>query len=237
MAIENIQNNGPSLPAQDKIAKRKKEPIDLPLTMKPTILNMLARWGQTEAVYNRIADTMLEEFNIVADPKEIARLGDSNRNKVVAIRKEQREGIALQSEKLLNKTTIMLEREIDRASRDMEKRDALDAAFDAGAIDSSEHRKAMKNLRILTISDIVKLANHLTPKQAPQPLAPPQLLPQLPDGNSPQESALSKELAAAVEKGDAVEIQRIMWSKKTSAQSTFSTDPIADSENSQGPTS
>lgn len=226
MAIEEI-NNEPQFTEKGiaKISDREREPIPLPFSMRDVLYNLLARHGASDKTFPRIADILLEEYNTIVSVEEIERIYNANRLKVVTIRKGQREGLAVQTEKLLNRTNVLLEKELTRASKDMDKRDALDAALEAGAIDDREYKRAIKNLRVLTIGDIVKLGNYLTPKAPAAP--PPPLLPSphlqslIGDPNSPAESALSKELADAVAKGDTVEIQRILWSQNPSAQSNL----------------
>ena len=240
MAIEQIDDNydgGFSDKDQNTIALRDKAPQPMPNTMRPALFAMLARWGASEKTFERISETFLTDFNVVVDSSEVARIYDQNRNRVVAIRKQQRGEIMAKVEPILNKTQMLMKRQVDRAWKDAEKLEALDMALDSGAITTKEHAKAVKRLRILSINDLVKIANHVTPDKPksylPQ-LAPPDGTPQLPPGNSPEASALAKELAAAVGRGDAVEIQRILWSQNGSAQSTF-VAPIAEDQKSETP--
>ena len=239
MAIERIQDNYQnesfSENDQNAIAVRDKAPQAMPPTMRPALYAMLARWGAKEETYQRISETFLVEFNVVIEPTEVARIYDANRKTVTAIRKQQRGEIMAKAEPILNKTQMLMKRQVDRAWKDAEKLDALDAALESGAITAKEHAKATKRLRILSVNDLVKIANHVTPDKPrgylPQ-LPPPEGTPQLPPGNSPEASALAKELAKAVKGGDAIEIQRILWSQNPSAQSTF-VAPIAEDQNDE----
>lgn len=228
MAIEQIPDEqyGDGFTDNDvnAIATRDKPPVEMPKTMRPVLFAFLARWGASKKTYDRIAETFLAEYNVAVDPSEIERIYDQNRNRVVALRKQQRGEIMAKAEPILNKTQMLMKKEVDRAWKDAEKRDALDAALEAGAITSKEHAKAVKRLRILSINDLVKIANHVTPDKPRgylPALPPPDGSPQLPPGNTPEASALAQELSAAVARGDAVEIQRILWSQNSSAQSTF----------------
>ena len=222
-------------PDPERNADRKREPIALPVAMRPAVLSMIARWGGTELAFTRISNELHDEYNIIFSPAEVERLYNANRNKVVAIRKKQREGIAVKQEKQFNKANTMLARELDRMYKDLERRDALDIAFEKGAIDAKEYRKGLKALRVPSISDLVKVANHFAPKTvAPvAPALPPGEQPSLPDGNSPQETALARELAEAVKRGDEVEIQRILWQKNPSAQSNFASNSKTDKKSDQ----
>ena len=236
MAIEQIQDNYQSESFsendQNAIAVRDNAPQPMPPTMRPALYAMLARWGAAPATFEKISNTFLTEFNVILPVDEVARIYDQNRNRVVAIRKQQRGEIMAKAEPILNKTQMLMKRQVDRAWKDSEKLEALDTALESGAITAKEHAKAVKRLRILSVGDLVKIANHVAPdkpREALPPLAPPNATPQLPPGNSPEASALAKELAAAVGRGDAVEIQRILWSQNSSAQSTF-VAPIAEDQ-------
>lgn len=241
MAIEQIQDNYQnesfSENDQNAIAVRNNAPQPFPITMRPALFAMLARWGAGAGNFEKISNTFLTEFNVVIPVSEVERIYDQNRNRIVAVRKQQRGEIMAKAEPILNKTQMLMKRQVDRAWKDAEKLDALDAALESGAITAKEHAKAVKRLRILSVNDLVKIANHVTPDKPrgeTPVLSPPDGAPALPPGNTPAASALAKELAAAVGRGDAVEIQRILWSQNPSAQSTF-VAPTAEGQKSETP--
>jgi hypothetical protein len=226
MAIEQIhddENESFSENDVNAVSARDNAPQAFPKTMRPALYAMLARWGASEKTYKRISETFLVEFNVVIDSSEVARIYDQNRNRIVELRKQQRGEIMAKAEPILNKTQMLMKKEVDRAWRDSEKRDALDLALEAGAITAKEHAKAIKRLRILSINDLVKIANHVTPDKPRgylPALPPSETTPQLPPGNTPEASALAKALSEAVARGDEVEIQRILWNQNPSAQSS-----------------
>lgn len=234
MAIEDIrdedyEDDGLPHAAQDKIARRRYPPIDFPLTMKPAVVNMLARWGRSQQSFEKISNILLEEFNVTAPPEMIEKVYMANPNKVIAVRREQREGATLQVDKILNKANTLLSRELSRGVRDAEKRDALDLALESGALDPKEYRKAVQKLRLLSVSDIIKIANHVTPpsrNNRPVIDIPPEEAPK--EGEViPEETLLSRQLAEAIRNQDTIAMQKLLYLKKTDGAVDPSAAPIA----------
>ena len=209
MAIQPIEQETPMLP----------EPQGLPNVMRTAVFTMMARWGASPETFERIATSLYEEYNIVAPVEELARLYDNNRVRVVAIRKDQRKGIAMDVERIMGKAQLLLGRELNRAIRDSDRRAELDAALASGVLEPKDYRRQVKTLKQMSISDIVKVANHAAtmgaiingskPPAEPQPPTPQETTPP----PNPKDDPTIKAIAAASERGDMEELQRLAFPK------------------------
>lgn len=193
------------------------EPVRLSQDMNTDVCSMIARWGHTEKTVTRIVNLLAEEYNVITQPEEIHRIATANTKKIVRIRKRQREGLAQETHKMLNKTQYLIARQLDRSMKDADTLDLLDHLLDAEAIDEREHRKRAKRLRVLSVGDLLKIANHFL-AQSPHTPPSPEVIPPT-NANTPpamsdhkaEEIPFNQQLLDAMKKGDEVEVQRILF--------------------------
>ena len=108
-----------------------------------------------------------------------------------------------------------MSKEVDRSMRDSDTRDLLYNALNAGAIDKQEFDRRMKKLKILSIGDLIKVANHFlaqSPHTSPAPeFVPPSNTPPAMSDHKAEEIPFNQKLLDAMQKGDEVEVQRILF--------------------------
>lgn len=195
--------------------------------MAPVVLNLIARRGGDEESLRKISLLLNEDFNTSITVDELKKLKMTRANRIVEIRKQIRKGITLSTEDLRKKSNYLLTSRIDRAIEDQHKLENYDAALETGAITIQEYRKKTSTLRTLPTGELIRIMNYVNPPKYPK--EPPA---QLPDKIEPNSEA-AKAMREALQRGDPVEIQRILWNPEPSAQSTTTKKVIESDDQSK----
>ncbi len=219
MAIESIK------PQTTPDKKTRKNAIKLPPAMRPTILKLLADARMNQKGYEVLSDLILRDYNVIVEPNELKRLRAAYGNEIAQIRKEKYGGLQQDAKKIRAQADALLKKRLTRAFEDESKRDALKAARDAGAIDDMDYKREIKKLPEIPTSELIKIANHFTEKPPANPPGRPALPefttpPVIGTGEPAPPSDVQKALAAAIERGDTVELQRILYSGTPKPQSS-----------------
>lgn len=225
MAIESIPQQSTS---GSKSPKPRRNAIKLPPSMRETVLRLMSDYKMTQRAYEVIESILLHDYNVKVSIPELRKLYAAYGNRVAEIRKEKFGGVQADAKKLKAQADALLKKRLTRAFEDENKRDALRAARDAGAIDDMDYKREVKKLPEIPTSELIKIANHFKepePKQPQLPALPPPAA-ALPEGERAflEQSPVQKALADAISRGDTVELQRILYSGTPKPQSSTSAE-------------
>ena len=197
------------------VDRRDYKPIAISNAMRPIALALIARGG---IPYEEMSDIMHKTYKVTIEPEELQRMAKTNITAISELRKDIKKAAVAEASKMLKKVDKILDRNLDRTLADMEKQETLDALVNNGLMEEEEYNQATRKMRIMPLAEVLKIAEHLTPK----PVAPTGA--HSPGTNPPIAAApiemtqLSKELAEALHAGNTVRIQELMYTPAAEAQ-------------------
>lgn len=178
---------------------------DLTLPQRTIINGLLARGDKATAVVSYMQDN----FKIITTVDLISLVKKNDNVRITAIRKEINQATTVEVADILNQANNLLSKKLKRALKDQTKGETLDDELSAGTISQEEYTRAKSTLFDMTVPEIIKIADHLSPRLAQSPGIVPAA--QLTPSMSPTATA---SFTRALERGDAIELQRILLTPK-----------------------
>lgn len=190
-----------------------KRPKPLPLEnvwSKVFIHKLIAQYGKQ---YDAICNVLLDEFNILAYDSQIKAIHESAKDKVARYRKEFIGKLEAQHDynTIINKANLLLRRRLNRAIRNDEKLEGLNAAFEMGAITKKEYSLRSRTLEPLSVTEIIKIVDHIRPNILPESPAPLYDATIHSKGATAQGIAERDAIREALKSNDTVTLQSLIW--------------------------
>lgn len=173
---------------------------------KMEILALIAR-GDT---YREISKHFEQEYGFAVSDSSIANVKTSNPNALARIQDQIADNTADSTSEILNRSRRMLNHKLKRAEQDENELDKLHKQYRDGEIDWAEYQRRKEGLKTVSIDSLTKVTKEMHA----------QIIEATPDSKSPTDPRALEKLTQAIQSGDTVELQRIIFNGNAPATTT-----------------
>lgn len=166
---------------------------------------------------SQVAAHLLEDFQVEITESALYKIKKDNLETIQKIQDRLADSAVADAESLMKSSRVALAKKLQRADRDGNELERLDQQYRDGEIDKSEYQRKKSGLLQLSVSELVNISRSMhaqvvkvpgggAPELPPGPGGPAQPLPA--GASTP---AQLEALLHAIQRGDHVEIQRIVF--------------------------
>lgn len=167
---------------------------------------MIAR-GDT---YSQIQNSFDEQYGFRPADASIVAVKKKNPGALARIQDQIAVNTADSTSEILNRSRRMINQRLVRAERDENKLDELHQMYRNGEIEWSEYQRLKEGYKTVSIDSLTKISKEMHA----------QIVDTNPDSRSPSDPRALDKLMQAIQSGDAVELQRIIFNGNTTTTTT-----------------
>lgn len=167
---------------------------------------------------SQVAAHLLEDFDLTISEARLYQIKKENADTIQKIQERLADGVLADAEKLMQSSRVALARRLQRDARDGAELEQLDQQYRDGDLSKEEYQRKKAGLLQLSVNELVNISRSMHAQVVKAP-GSPELPPgagaaqPLPAGSSTP--AQLEALLQAIQRGDHVEMQRIVFNGGT----------------------